>query len=148
MTVAPHPTLVSPGNSKTASLAFSFHSHLTAGDPWCFHPHSLPTRFHSFLACGAHALHSTKRWCELRVLYGFMCIALFHHYYSYYSTELHISQDGEEEATMRWSVVSAFLGCAVPSSMGSKEPLEGCCVFKICVCTSSPTCCRNHTPPG
>ena len=38
-----HPTLVSLRNLKTASVAFSFQSHLTEGALGCFHPHAFPS---------------------------------------------------------------------------------------------------------
>lgn len=57
-----HPTLVSPKNFSTAPVAFSSHSHLTAGALGFSHPQSLPISLHNnVLICGAHALHSTNK---------------------------------------------------------------------------------------
>ena len=44
-----HPTLVSPKNSKTASMAPSAHSHLTDGALGCSQWQSSPILFHSLL---------------------------------------------------------------------------------------------------
>ena len=57
-----HPARTSAKNFKMASVAPSFHNFLTAGAFGCFHPQSLPTRFHSLRIWGAQALHSTRRW--------------------------------------------------------------------------------------
>ena len=57
-----HPTLVFAKKSKTASVDFSLHSHLTEGALGCLHPWAFPISFHNFLIWGVHALHSVKRW--------------------------------------------------------------------------------------
>ena len=51
-------------NSITASVASSFHTHLIDGALGCSHLQSFPILFHSARICGAHALHSVKRWCR------------------------------------------------------------------------------------
>ena len=56
------PTLILSKNSTTTPTASSLDSHLSAGALGCSHPQSFPTLCHNALICGAHALHSTKRW--------------------------------------------------------------------------------------
>ena len=58
-----HPTLVVRKNSKTASVAFSFHKCLTDGALGLSHSKASPTSFHSLLVCGRQAGHLVKRWC-------------------------------------------------------------------------------------
>ena len=55
-----HPTLVSLGNTKTASVVFSFQSQLTEGDLGCLHPCALPTSFHNLVIWGCQTLHSVR----------------------------------------------------------------------------------------
>ena len=57
-----HPTLVLVylKNVRTASVAFSFQSHLTEGALGCFHPHAFPMSFYSLVIWGRQALRSVK----------------------------------------------------------------------------------------
>ena len=57
-----HPALVLPRKARTASVDFSFHSHLPEGALGCFHPWAFPISFHIFRIWGFQALHSVKRW--------------------------------------------------------------------------------------
>ena len=58
-TDTPYPVL--PKEASTASVDFSFHSHLPEGALGCFHPWAFPMSLHSFLIWGIQALHSVKR---------------------------------------------------------------------------------------
>ena len=55
------PTLVSVRYPKTASVAFSFQSHLTEGALGCFHPNAFPLSFQNHLICCSQAWHSMER---------------------------------------------------------------------------------------
>ena len=57
-----HSILVFRRKSRTAPVAFPFHSRLAEGALGCFHPHAFAMFFHIFLACGAQAWHLVKRW--------------------------------------------------------------------------------------
>ena len=56
-----HPILVSFNNSKTASVDFSFNSHLIERALGCSHPCAPPMPFHILLICGSHTLHSVSK---------------------------------------------------------------------------------------
>ena len=60
-----HPTLVLLEYTETASVDFSFQSHLPEGALGCLHPCAFPMSFHNFLIWGSQALHSVKRWCRV-----------------------------------------------------------------------------------
>ena len=58
-----HPTLISLGKIRTASIAFSLQSYITEGALGRFHPQALHMSFHNRLICGSQARHSVKGDC-------------------------------------------------------------------------------------